>query len=83
MVANVADWQLTVPPGVGLSRATLTRGDAEMTGLDVMYTTEEPEGGKIGVAVWPLPRDVEGLEAGPGKLAGYDGVDTFKVCDGP
>ena len=54
-----------------------------MTGLDVMYTTEEPEGGKIGVAVWPLPRDVEGLEAGPGKLAGYDGVDTFKVCDGP
>ena len=40
----------------------------------------EPAGGVVGVSVWPLPRDPEGLEAGSGAvLAGYAGVDTFKV----
>lgn len=82
---NVADWRLTVPAGVGLTRGKLTRADAEVTGLDVVYTTQEPKGGSVGVAVRPLPHDPRGLEAGPvlgpglGRAAGYAGDDTFKI----
>ena len=46
-----ADWRLTIPPGVGLSRNTkLSRSDAEMTGLDVMYTVTEARSGWLGAS---------------------------------
>jgi hypothetical protein len=44
------------------SRTKLSRGDAEMTGLDVMYMTDEPAGGCVGVAVWPLPLEARALD---------------------